>query len=100
MVKSLKAKIFLVEMNWKYVINVCQGVIDKRSINGSFNNIDFCFRQGRYSKEKSLMYVFDFEGRIKNTSILVIVCGLSIYSSGCFVLALCAAGFALWNKKK
>ena len=51
MVKSLKAKIFLVEMNWKYVINVCQGVIDK-----------------------SLMYVFDFEGRIKNTSILVIVC--------------------------
>ena len=38
MVKSLKAKIFLVEMNWKYVINVCQGVIDKRSINGSFNN--------------------------------------------------------------
>ena len=72
MVKSLKAKIFLVEMNWKYVINVCQGVIDKRSINGSFNNIDFCFRQGRYSKEKSLMY--DFEGRIKNTSILVIVC--------------------------
>ncbi|MFR4293996.1 MAG: ABC1 kinase family protein, partial [Christensenellales bacterium] len=25
---------------------------------------------------------------------------LSIYSSGCFVLALCAAGFALWNKKK
>ena len=74
MVKSLKAKIFLVEMNWKYVINVCQGVIDKRSINGSFINIDFCFRQGRYSKEKSLMYVFDFEGRIKNTSILVIVC--------------------------
>lgn len=28
------------------------------------------------------------------------VFGLSIYSSGCFVLALCAAGFALWNKKK
>ena len=28
------------------------------------------------------------------------VCGLSIYSSGCFVLAMCAAGFALWNKKK
>ena len=55
MVKSLKAKIFLVEMNWKYVISVCQGVIDKRGINGSFNNIDFCFRQGRYSKEKSLM---------------------------------------------
>ena len=74
MVKSLKAKILLVEMNWKYVISVCQGVIDKRGINGSFNNIDFCFRQGRYSKEKSLMYVFDFEGRIKNTSILVIVC--------------------------
>jgi len=73
MVKSLKAKIFLVEMNWKYVINVCQGVIDKRSINGSFNNIDFCFRQGRYSKEKSLMYVFDFEGRIKNTSILFLI---------------------------
>ena len=29
-----------------------------------------------------------------------LVFGLSIYSSGCFVLALCAAGFALWNKKK
>ena len=28
------------------------------------------------------------------------VFGLPIYSSGCFVLALCAAGFALWNKKK
>ena len=28
------------------------------------------------------------------------VFGLSIYSSGCFVLAMCAAGFALWNKKK
>ena len=28
------------------------------------------------------------------------VFGLSIYSSGCFVLALCVAGFALWNKKK
>ena len=28
------------------------------------------------------------------------VFGLSIYSSGCFVLALCAAGIALWNKKK
>lgn len=73
MVKSLKAKIFLVEMNWKYIINVCQGVMIKEALD-SFNNIDFCFRQGRYSKEKSLMYVFDFEGRIKNTSILVIVC--------------------------
>ena len=61
-------------MNWKYVINVCQGVIDKRSINGSFNNIDFHFRQDDDYKEKSLTYVFDFEGRIKNTSILVIVC--------------------------
>ena len=28
------------------------------------------------------------------------VFGLSIYSSGCFMLAMCAAGFALWNKKK
>lgn len=28
------------------------------------------------------------------------VFGLSIYSSGCFVLAMCAAGLALWNKKK
>ena len=72
--KSLKAKIFLVEMNWKYVINVCQGVIDKRSINGSFNNIDSHFRQDDDYKEKSLMYVFDFEGRIKNTSIMAIVC--------------------------
>ena len=61
-------------MNWKYAINECQGVIDKRSINGSFNNIDFYFRQDDDYKEKSLMYVFDFEGRIKNTSILVIVC--------------------------
>ena len=40
----------------------------------SFNNIDFYFRQDDDYKEKSLMYVFDFEGRIKNTSILVIVC--------------------------
>ncbi len=32
------------------------------------------FVRDDYSKEKSLMYVFDFEGRIKNTSILVIVC--------------------------
>lgn len=61
-------------MNWKYVINVCQGVIDKRSINGSFNNIDFYFRQDDDYKEKSLMYVFDFEGRIKNAPIWVIVC--------------------------
>ena len=49
-------------------------MLDKRSINGSFNNIDFHFRQDDDYKEKSLMYVFDFEGRIKNTSILVIVC--------------------------
>ena len=42
--------------------------------NGSFNNIDFHFRQDDDYKEKSLTYVFDFEGRIKNTSILVIVC--------------------------
>ena len=70
MVKSLKAKIFLVEMNWKYVISVCQGVIDKRGINGSFNNIDFYFRQDYDYKEKSLMYVFDFEGRIKKCTYL------------------------------
>ena len=71
--KSLKAKIFLVEMDKKCMIKMCwRG--DKRSINGSFNNIDFYFRQDDDYKEKSLMYVFDFEGRIKNTSILVIVC--------------------------
>ena len=45
-------------------------VLDKRSINGSFNNIDFYFRQDDDYKEKSLMYVFDFEGRIKKCTYL------------------------------
>ena len=39
-----------------------------------------------------------FGGAVAGSGPLVF--GLSIYSSGCFVLALCAAGFALWNKKK
>ena len=42
--------------------------------------------------------LFIFGGAVAGNGPQVFV--LSIYSSGCFVLALCAAGFALWNKKK
>ena len=49
-------------------------LINKRIINGSFNNIDFCFCRFCVHKVKILRYVLDFERKIKNVSILVIVC--------------------------
>ncbi len=55
------------------MIKCVGGYLIKRSINGSFNNIDFIFVKMMTIK-KSLMYVFDFEGRIKNAPIWVIVC--------------------------
>ncbi len=57
--KSLKAKIFLVEMDKKCMIKMCWRVLDKkRSSNGSFNNIYFHFRQDDDYKEKSFDICF------------------------------------------
>ena len=57
-----------------YDQNVLEGYLIKGALMVRLIILIFIFVKMMTIKEKSLMYVFDFEGRIKNAPIWVIVC--------------------------